>query len=63
MARIKKPHGCYYKAINILHSWGNTIYLANDLREIIQFISDYYDDEEEIRYEGRQNIKKLIVVL
>ena len=48
MARLKKPHGCFYKAVNVLFSWDNTVYLANDLREIIKTISYSYDGH----YEG-----------
>ena len=58
MARIKKPHGCYYKAVNILYSWGNTVYLTNDLRIIIKDISSYHDDEEEIEFEGKTEYQK-----
>ena len=60
MARITDSHGCYYKAINILFPWGNTVYLANDLRTIIKDISYWYDDEEEmeIEYEGKYEYVK-----
>jgi len=44
MARIKEPHGCYYRAANILYSWGNNIWLANDLRNVIRAVQEHCDD-------------------
>ena len=53
MGKIKKPYGCYYRAANIIYLWDNTIYLANDLRKIINTIKEdcdrtYVDEEEHI---------------
>ena len=44
MARIKKPHGCYYRAVNIVFSWDNTIYLANDLRQVMKSVKQDCDE-------------------
>ena len=48
MARIRTPHGCYYKVLNVINTWGNTIYLTNDLR-IIGDVTDDYDAEDKNR--------------